>query len=244
MKSYSFAPGPIKPFQTKEYPAGLGQAWRGLTVLLLVLGLALAWLSPAAAAGDGALDPSFNIGSGQFSGVQIIPEIRGQFFYPYGSTPGTPPTPWPYNNFSLLYGNFYGMTVGPDHMVQHNSICRLTNTGALDPTFVSANIHGEVRGAYIYPHNDPNYPDKILIWGNFNASSGSQYFNGFARLNADGSMDPSFTPVFYGGTVNTVMVQGSGSTAKILVGGYDLRVGDMDGASYQLVRLKLRLHPG
>ena len=165
MKSYSFAPGPIKPFQAKARPAGLGQAWRGLSVLLLVLGLVLVLLSPAAA-GDGALDPTFNTGSGQFSGVQIIPEIRGQVFYPNGSTSGTN---WPYNNFTLLFGNFYGMTVGANPMVNHNSICRMTNTGALDPTFVNAEIHGEVRGAYIYPHNDPNpnFQDKILIWGRF-----------------------------------------------------------------------------
>ena len=88
MKSYSFAHGPIKPFQAKAHPAGLCRAWRGLTVLLLVLGLALVFLSPAAAA-DGALDPTFITGPGPYAGVQTIPEIRGQIGYPNGSTGGS-----------------------------------------------------------------------------------------------------------------------------------------------------------
>ena len=43
---------------------------------------------------------------------------------------------------------------------QNNScIARLTNTGALDTTFVNnQNLSGEIRGIYIYPHN---YPDSL-----------------------------------------------------------------------------------
>ena len=51
--------------------------------------------------------------------------------------------------------------------------------------------------SYIYPHNDPNFPDKILIGGSFNASSGSIVItHNFARLNADGSLDTTFPQTF------------------------------------------------
>jgi len=31
-------------------------------------------------------------------------------------------------------------------------------------------LNGEIRAVYIYPHDDPNFPDKILVGGRFNAS--------------------------------------------------------------------------
>ena len=68
--------------------------------------------------------------------------------------------------------------------------------------------------------------DKILIWGKFQAISGSTIYPNLARLNADGSLDTTF-PLLrsWDGAVTTVALQGpggaplNGTTDKILVGG-------------------------
>ncbi len=229
----------------------------GLVFLLLALLLSLVWLSPAAAA-DGALDLTFNMGSDQvgFAGVQNIPLIKGQIGYPTDPNKN----PWPYDGYNLVFGTFWGLTVtGSNPPTQnHSCIARLTNTGALDSTFVNnqnstTNLSGEIRGAYIYPYNHPAFPYKILIWGRFfasvNTGSTTLYYNNLARLNADGSLDPSF-PVLnsYDGAVNTVALQGpdgiapGGTTTyfndKIYVGGFNLKAASTeDGPTYQLVRL-------
>ena len=103
---------------------------------------------------------------------------------------------------------------------------------------MDSQVNGEVRSVYIYPHDDPNFADQILIGGSFNSPAGRLLYCNFARLNADGSVDATLTQaIYWGGAVNSIGVQGSGSTAKILVGGYSLRTGDEDGPSYQLIRL-------
>ena len=53
------------------------RAWGGLTFLFLSLFLFLSCPVLATAAGDGALDPTFN----NFGGVQKIPYIRNQVDY-------------------------------------------------------------------------------------------------------------------------------------------------------------------
>jgi hypothetical protein len=219
---------------------------RGLALLLLAFCFFLASAPPSLAA-DGALDPTFITGSGQFSGVQNIPEIRGRVGYPTVS--GSP-----YNGYNLIFGTFWGLTLNintPQSTTQNNNaIARLTDTGALDPTFVNnQNLSGEIRGVFIYPHDYPvvDLRDKILIWGRFNTPGGGTFYNNLARLNADGSLDTSFPPLnSYEGAVNSVAVQGGGTDGalggtsdKLLVGGYNLKAGSEDtGPTYQLVRLK------
>ena len=224
----------INSFWAKTHLPGLRRPWRLLAVCLAALGLLLALLGPAAA-GDGALDPTFITGPGPYAGVQTIPEIRGAVGYNTGG---------PYNGYGLLFGTFWGLNVGGPGP-NNNCIARLTNTGALDTTFLNnQQLNGEIRGVYIYPHdvNDPN-SDKILIGGKFNAFSGSTAYANFARLNADGSLDTTFPQAFtsWDGSVNSFGVQGSGSTAKILVGGYNLSVGPEgpNRATYQLIRLNI-----
>ena len=89
-------------------------------------------------------------------------------------------------------------------------------------------------GAYIYPHDDPNYADMILIFGNFFLPLGNSYTNGLARLKADGSLDTSFVPPVYGNGLTCLAVQSSG---QILVGGYSMSVGDFDSGACCLARL-------
>lgn len=230
MKPYqSVGGGPVEPSPLKSQPVDLPGARCGRSLLLLAFCLFMVFLVPAFA-GDGSLDPSFIIGPGPYAGVQNIPEIRGQAGYPTvtGSS---------YNGYSLLFGNFGYMNVAGTGL-NFNSICRLTDTGALDTTFVNPQIYGEIRAVYIYPHNDAHFPDQILIGGRFNASSGSSQYNCLARLNADGSIDISFPQVIsWGAAVNSFGVQGSGTAAKILVGGYNLRVGGENGFCCQLLRL-------
>jgi uncharacterized delta-60 repeat protein len=220
----------VVEFASKPNPAGLPRTCCRLTTLLWAICLVMILVMPAYA-GDGALDPSFIIGPGPYAGVQIIPEIRGQKGYPTVSGA-------PYNGYSLLYGTFWGVNVGGPGP-NNNGIARLTNTGALDTTFKNNQmLNGEIRAVYIYPHDDLNFQDKILIGGSFSAFSGSKQYNNFARLNADGTIDETFPQTQWGGAVTSFGVQGSGNTAKILVGGYSIRVGDMDnGFIYQLIRL-------
>src|SRR4030042_2097525 len=121
--------GQMSSCKPRSRSAAFPGAWRGMAVLLGALSLVLLLLAPAWA-GDGALDPTFITGTGQFSGVQTIPEIRGQAGYPNVS--GSP-----YNGYSLIFGTFWGLNVGGT--TQNNScIARLTNVGgALDTTFVN-----------------------------------------------------------------------------------------------------------
>jgi uncharacterized delta-60 repeat protein len=227
----------VVEFASKPKPVGLSRASGKLTLTLVLWALCLVMIlvMPAYAA-DGDLDPTFIIGPGPFAGVQNIPEIRRQVGYVNGTTDGKD---WPYNGCSLLHGTFWSVHVGaPGPDQNHNCIARLKADGTLDTTFISNQINGEIRAVYIYPHDDLNFPDKILIGGSFNVFSGSSQYNNFARLNADGAIDTTFPQTQWGGAVTSFGVQGSGDTAKILVGGYSLRVGDMDnGFIYQLIRL-------
>lgn len=204
-------------------------------ILALIFSCSTAW------AGDGALDTTFNMGSGSFAGVQNIPLVRGAVTYPTV-------TDSPYNNNCLVFGTFWGLTVG-GYTQNNNCIARLTNTGTIDTNFVNnQNLNGDIRGVFIYPHNYPvaALQDKILIWGRFFAQTGSSQYTNLARLNANGSLDDTF-PVInsYGGAVNSVAMQGGGFNGqligdgdKFLVVGYNLRtLSTEDGPACQLIRL-------
>ena len=157
----------INPCLAKTHLPGLRRTWRLLTGCLAALGLLLVFLSPAGAV-DGALDPTFITGPGPYAGVQTIPEIRGQSGYPYGSTGVTGPSILPAPLRYLL-----GSECERRYLPNNNNSCiaRLNNTGALDTNFlINSQINGEIRGAYIYPHNDPSARTRFSSGGNFNVS--------------------------------------------------------------------------
>jgi hypothetical protein len=91
--------GPAAPFPTRPRPVSFSLARVALS--LLAFCLSLLFLSPAFAA-DGGLDPSFKPLVGPLDGVEAIPEIRGQAFYNTGGK---------VNGRSLIFGQFFGMTV-------------------------------------------------------------------------------------------------------------------------------------
>jgi uncharacterized delta-60 repeat protein len=225
----SLSAGPAAPCPTRPRPIARQRTRLGLA-LLLALCLSLVLPGPAFAA-DGDLDPSFITGPGPFAGAQWLPGIRGQVFYP--TVTGSP-----LNGYSLVFGQFFAMSVGSTYQ-NHQAIARLTDTGTLDTSFNNPEIGGEISSVYIYPPDDPNFPNKILIGGDFFAFAPGKYYPRFARLNADGSVDTTFPQVFSPwGAVTCMAVQGSGNSAKILVGGYAMQLNDPDpDCFYDLVRL-------
>ncbi|MCS6823177.1 MAG: T9SS type A sorting domain-containing protein [Cytophagaceae bacterium] len=93
-----------------------------------------------------------------------------------------------------------------------NRIARLNADGSLDPTFTPG------TGANNYISAISLQSDgKILIGGNFTSYNGTGR-NRIARLNADGSLDPTFTPgTGANGEVHSISLQSDG---KILIGGH------------------------
>jgi uncharacterized delta-60 repeat protein len=72
-------------------------------------------------------------------------------------------------------------------------LARLNNDGSIDGNFNPAlDIDGTVYSITVYPTNSIN-PGKILIGGDFTAINGSSRV-GVARLNQDGTLDPTFDP--------------------------------------------------
>ncbi|MBU0492901.1 MAG: hypothetical protein KKB13_13725 [Chloroflexi bacterium] len=97
----------------------------------------------------------------------------------------------------------------------HNRIARLNPDGSLDPGFATGSgANGPVRAIALQSDG------KIIIGGSFTQFNGSTR-NCLARLNPDGSLDPTFNPGA-GGPVYTLVVQ---TDDKILVGGNFTAVG-------------------
>jgi uncharacterized delta-60 repeat protein len=119
------------------------------------------------------------------------------------------------------FTSFNGRTV--------NKVLRLMPSGALDTSFnVVVAIDGNVEAVLIQTDG------KIVIGGRFS------YFNGInsegiARLNLDGSLDPSFS--IGTGFNKTIYVLAMQSDNKIIVGGSFLTYGTVDAK--RLVRLNL-----
>jgi uncharacterized delta-60 repeat protein len=97
-----------------------------------------------------------------------------------------------------------------------NGLARLNPNGSLDTSFNSGS------GVNVFPGNEyirslAVMPDsRVVIGGNFTSYNGIQR-NGVARVNADGSLDNTFTPgAGANGTVWSVMLQPDG---KVLIGG-------------------------
>lgn len=114
------------------------------------------------------------------------------------------------NDQTIVVGSFTSFNGVPA-----NNIVRLTSTGAVDATFnmgtgFESTSFAEVNSIVLLPSG------KFLVAGSFDSYNGSAC-NGLARLNADGSFDPSFSsslgPDSY---IVNIMVQPDG---KILATG-------------------------
>lgn len=95
--------------------------------------------------------------------------------------------------------------------ISANRIARLTNDGSLDPTFTTGTgANNIIRTIAVLPN------DKILIGGDFTTYNGVAR-NRIAQLNADGTLDNSFTVGT--GAQSTVYSIVTLSSGKIIVGG-------------------------
>lgn len=139
----------------------------------------------------GWVDKSFDVGMG-FNGSGINGHVQALALQPDGKV--------------LVGGSFYYFNEQPV-----SGIARLNTDGTLDDSFSLSNaVSGEVLAIALQSDG------KILIGGRF-SSVGTFSRNHMARLNADGSVDPSFvlnpaiTVPFIGGeTVSAILVQDGG----------------------------------
>ena len=163
----------VKSLPTKCHLVGLRQACRRVALGLAVFSLALVLLGPAWAA-SGALDPSFNPGVG----VKSIPFLWGRTDYT------------DYSGKMLIAGNFKQMG-GYDR----RGIARINADGSLDTNFNAKIEPGAFGGGYINNWvllNPGDQNSQIIICGDFIAQSSSGPYYGLARLNGDGTVDPTF----------------------------------------------------
>jgi uncharacterized delta-60 repeat protein len=206
-------------------PAVCRQALKA-SVLLLALALFLV-LPGSAAAGDGALDLTFNPGA-----VQKIPVIRGAADYlnGNGSASGT----------CLIYGYFTSITDSASQIYNRNSIARINANGTLDASF-NIPVDGEVRTLFLV--DSQSLTSDIIIGGHFSLEYDSTTYYNLARLTWSGSayeVDTNFPHIFYEGmwsygAVNIIARQAS--TGNILVGGYNMQVQGDNAHAYHLIRL-------
>lgn len=143
---------------------------------------------------DGGIDPSFQPGTGT-TGFSWLNALAIQ----------------PTDGKILAGGMFSSFNNEP-----RNSIVRLNHDGSLDTTFDagsgpgSGNQYTTIEAIAIQPTNG-----QILVGGNFTTFAGAPRGR-IARLNADGSVDSTFTPVGANLSVGVIRVLSSG---KILIGG-------------------------
>ncbi|MEQ9103085.1 MAG: T9SS type A sorting domain-containing protein [Rhodothermales bacterium] len=112
----------------------------------------------------------------------------------------------------------------------HNSIVRLNADGSVDTSFTTgAGVHtnyGTAVNALLVMANG-----KVLLGGAFNTVAGEDR-RGIARLNADGSLDASFTPgtgLEYGiGQYANVASFAMQPDGNVLVGGFFVRYNDIE----------------
>lgn len=88
-------------------------------------------------------------------------------------------------------------------------ICRLLPNGALDSSFRPPPFSSAINGVHVLPDG------KLLVHGMFSYSEAPATPNFIARLNADGTLDATFTPRV-DGPVKTIALQADG---KYLIGG-------------------------
>lgn len=138
---------------------------------------------------DGSVDTGFDPGSG-VSGLSI--DVRGIVLQPDGK--------------AVLCGNFTGYNGTP-----RNYIVRINGNGSLDATF---NPGTGFDGATNAIQRQPD--GKLLVAGEFNSFNGTTRHR-IARLNTDGSLDPSFDPGT--GPDDLVASMALLPSGKILIGG-------------------------
>jgi uncharacterized delta-60 repeat protein/uncharacterized repeat protein (TIGR01451 family) len=142
---------------------------------------------------DGTLDTSFNPGGGADNPVYAVAQdvISGTRKIYLGGAFNN------YNGVSRLF------------------VARLNNDGTLDGAFIVPGVDGAVFAIATYPTNSI-FAGKVLIAGDFVHVNGAPR-NGLARLNADGTLDPSFNPgTGASGTVRALAIQLDG---RVLLGG-------------------------
>jgi uncharacterized delta-60 repeat protein len=111
------------------------------------------------------------------------------------------------SNGKILIGGQFSTYNG----IGRNNIARLNADGTLDASFnPGTGANGSVYTLVVQSDG------RILIGGEFGSYNGT-YYNNVARLNADGSLDPSFNPApGAAGAVRTLAIQSDG---KIVIGG-------------------------
>lgn len=139
---------------------------------------------------DGSLDTTFNIGTG------------------FGNTGDTAYDIELQNGKVLITGTFtsFNGTVA-------NGIVRLNANGSVDTTFIQGTGFTGY-GVDMKLQND----GKILIQGNFTHYNG-QAFNQLVRLNSNGTIDPDFASVSFGGPAPDIFCISLQADQKILVSG-------------------------
>jgi uncharacterized delta-60 repeat protein len=141
---------------------------------------------------DGSYDPSFNIGSG-FNTLAIMLGTKIQS-----------------DGKILVFGNatsFNGTIV--------KKIARLNTDGTLDPTFnlTGTGFNGSIPIQCMAIQSD----GKIVVGGDFSQWNGINGVNKIARLNSNGTFDPTFNPgTGFNSTVNSISIQQDG---KIIAAG-------------------------
>ena len=143
---------------------------------------------------DGTLDTSFNPGAGADSTVYAVAET---FFN--GAR-------------KIMIGGSFTVV----NSISRNSIARLNDDGSVDTSFdPGSGASGTVYAIAVYPTNTIN-GGKIIIGGNF-TSVGGVNRRGIARLNVDGSLDPTFDPG--SGASDVVRAVAIQSDGRVLIGG-------------------------
>ena len=144
---------------------------------------------------DGSLDTTFNPGSGVGGGFD-------------GAGPFINTVVLNSVNQYIIGGNFASY-----NGTSRSGIARLNANGSLDTTFLSSlsGVDATIWAVAVQPADG-----KILIGGEFGHVNGAPC-NYIARLNANGSLDSSFSlAAIFTGTVNALALQANG---QILVGG-------------------------
>ena len=136
---------------------------------------------------DGSADISFDVGTGADSIIHAVS----------GVTNGT--------NVQLLVGGAFSTFNG----LPRSGVARLSVDGSVDVEFTPPATNDGIVFAVM-----PDGAGRVLVGGSFTNLGGSAH-QGLARLNGDGLLDETFTPVV-NGSVFTIVVQPNG---KILIGG-------------------------
>ena len=148
---------------------------------------------------DGSLDTSFD--PGLAAGSDEFRYVRVFALQPDGKI--------------LVAGHFGGIGGGTGSTPRHN-LARLNADGTVDASF-NPGTNGDVLSLAVQADG------KILVGGWFTliggGGTGTTARDGFARLNADGSLDTGFNPSVSGGSDTGVYAFVQQADGKILVGG-------------------------